>query len=133
MITSTNLIARYAETDAQGVVHHASYLVWFEEARSDFLRQHGLAYSDMERDGFFVMVTGVEVSYRAPAFFEDRITVETTLEKARSRMLEFSYKIRNQENRLLVEGRTRHLVVGADRKPHGLPKAVLDKLTPFSC
>jgi len=127
--TKTNLIVRYAETDAQGVVHHANYLVWFEEARSDFLRQQGLAYSAMERDGYFVVVTGVDVTYRSPAFYEDRITVETTLEKARGRLLAFSYEIRNAGGTLLAEGRTRHLVLGADRKPVSLPKPLLEKLS----
>ncbi|ABA88738.1 acyl-CoA thioesterase [Syntrophotalea carbinolica DSM 2380] len=126
--TTTNLIVRYAETDAQGVVHHANYLVWFEEARSDFLRQQGLAYSDMERDGFYVVVSEVAATYRAPAFYEDRICIETTLAKARSRLLEFTYRIRNSDAKLLVEGRTRHIVVGADKRPVSLPKPVLEKL-----
>jgi acyl-CoA thioester hydrolase len=127
--TTTDLIVRYAETDAQGVVHHANYLVWFEEARSDFLRQQGLAYSDMERDGYFVVVSEVAVTYRAPAFYEDRISVETTLAKARGRMLEFTYRICNHEGRLLVEGRTRHIVVGRDKRPVSLPKSVLAKIS----
>lgn len=127
--TTTDLIVRYAETDAQGVVHHANYLVWFEEARSDFLRQLGLAYSDMERDGFFVVVSEIGVTYRSPAFYEDRISVETTLAKARRRLLEFTYRIRNREGRLLVEGRTRHIVVGPDKRPVSLPKSLLEQLT----
>ena len=55
------LTVRYAETDAQGVVHHANYLTWFEEGRSEFLRQQGCFYSDMERDGFFVIVAKATV------------------------------------------------------------------------
>jgi acyl-CoA thioester hydrolase len=129
MITrTTNLIVRYAETDAQGVVHHSNYLVWFEEARSDFLRQQGLAYSDLEASGFFVVVTEVAVTFRAPAFYEDRIAIETTLVKARGRLLEFGYRIHNAMGNLLVEGRTRHLVLGGDRRPVSLPKPVLEKL-----
>lgn len=125
---TTNLIVRYAETDAQGVVHHSNYLVWFEEARSDFLRQQGLPYSDLEKTGFFVVVTEVAVTYRAPAFYEDRITIETTLAKARGRLLEFVYRIHNGMGSLLAEGRTRHLVLGGDRRPVCLPKPVLEKL-----
>lgn len=129
MVTkTTNLIVRYAETDAQGVVHHSNYLVWFEEARSDFLRQQGLPYSDLEKNGFFVVVTEVAVTYRSPAFYEDRLSIETRLVKARGRLLEFVYLIHNQEGILLAEGRTRHLVLGADRRPVSLPKSVLEKL-----
>ena len=50
---SYTLTVRYAETDAQGVVHHANYLTWFEEGRSDFLRQVGMNYSSFEEAGFF--------------------------------------------------------------------------------
>ena len=84
---SFTLIVRYAETDAQGVVHHANYLTWFEEGRSEFLRQLGMNYSDFERAGFFVVVAHAEVDYRAPAFYEDLVTVMVPLEKARSRVL----------------------------------------------
>ena len=129
MVTkTTNLIVRYAETDAQGVVHHSNYLVWCEEARSDFLRQQGLPYSDLEKEGFFVVVTEVAVTYRSPAFYEDRISIETRLVKARGRLLEFVYLIHNEGGILLAEGRTRHLVLGTDRRPVSLPKPVLDKL-----
>lgn len=117
------LIVRYAETDAQGVVHHANYLTWFEEGRSDFLRKQGCCYSSMERDGFFVIVAQATVDYRAPSFYEDRITVVTTLEKAKGRLLEFSYRAINQEGVLVAEGRTRHLVLDADRRLVSLPVA----------
>jgi len=128
MTTSFDLIVRYAETDAQGVVHHANYLVWFEEGRSDHLRQRDLCYSDMERSGFFVVVAEAEVQYKAPAFYEDRITIETTLKRARGKILEFTYRALNQEGKTLAEGRTLHVVLGNDRRPISLPKAVLAKI-----
>jgi acyl-CoA thioester hydrolase len=118
---SFTLIVRYAETDAQGVVHHANYLTWFEEGRSEFLRQLGMNYSDFERAGFFVVVAHAEVDYRAPAFYEDRVTVMVTLEKARSRVLEFAYRVVNQDDVLLAAGRTVHVVTGRDRRPASLP------------
>lgn len=118
---SFTLTVRYAETDAQGVVHHANYLVWFEEGRSEFLRQQGCFYSDMERDGFFVIVAQATVDFRAPSFYEDRITVATTLKKAKGRMMEFSYRATNQDDVLVAEGRTRHLVLDAERRLVTLP------------
>jgi acyl-CoA thioester hydrolase len=125
---SFTLTVRYAETDAQGVVHHANYLTWFEEGRSEFLRQQGCFYSDMERDGFFVIVAKVEVDYRAPSFYEDRITVATTLEKGRGRLLEFSYLATNQKGVLVAEGRTRHLVLDTERRLVSLPDRYLHLL-----
>jgi acyl-CoA thioester hydrolase len=128
MTTSFDLTVRYAETDAQGVVHHANYLVWFEEGRSDHLRQKGLCYSEMERSGFFVVVAEAQVQYKAPAFYEDRITIETTLQRARGKILEFTYRALNQAGTTLAEGRTLHVVLGADRRPASLPAAVLAKI-----
>ena len=115
------LTVRYAETDAQGVVHHANYLTWFEEGRSEFLRQQGCFYSDMERDGFFVIVAKAEVDYRAPSFYEDKITIATTLEKGKGRLMVFSYKATNQNGVLVAEGRTRHLILDAERQLVSLP------------
>ncbi len=118
---SFSLTVRYAETDAQGVVHHANYLTWFEEGRSEFLRQQGCFYSDLERDGFFVIVARAEVDYRAPSFYEDRIDIATTLEKGRGRLLEFTYRATNQNGVLVAEGRTRHLVLDDQRRLVSLP------------
>jgi acyl-CoA thioester hydrolase len=118
---SFTLTVRYAETDAQGVVHHANYLTWFEEGRSEFLRQQGCFYSDMEREGLFVIVARAEVDYRAPSFYEDRITIATTLEKGKGRKLEFSYRAANQDGVVVAEGRTCHLILDAERRLVSLP------------
>lgn len=127
--TTTSLIARYAETDAQGVVHHANYLVWFEEGRSDYLRQLGLNYSDFERDGFFVVVAEAEVRYRAPAFYEDQITIRTTLERCRGKLLEFTYQATNATGVVLAEGRTLHVVLDRERRAVNLPAQIIDQIT----
>lgn len=121
MTRSTTLTVRYAETDAQGIVHHAGYLVWFEEGRSDFLRQQGVHYRDFEKAGYFIVVAGAEVRYKAPAYYEDRVTIETTLESLRGKLIEFTYRARNEAGVLLAEGRTRHVVLGPDRRPTPLP------------
>ena len=125
MTRSMSLTVRYAETDAQGIVHHSRYLVWFEEGRSDFLRQQGLHYRDFEKAGYFIVVAEAEVKDRAPARYEDVVTVETTLERMRGKVIEFSYRARNEAGTLLAEGRTRHVVLGPDRRPSLLPPTLL--------
>jgi len=128
MTSRFELTVRYAETDAQGVVHHRNYLTWFEEGRSDFLRQRGLHYSDMEKAGFFVVVAEAQVKYKAPALYEDRVTIATTLERARGKVLAFSYTASRSDGTLLCEGRTVHVVLGADRRPVNLPAEWGEKL-----
>lgn len=117
----TQLTVRYAETDAQGVVHHANYLVWFELGRSSFLRHFGMRYAEWEKLGLYAVVADVEVRYRAPAFYDDEVTVKTSLVKARKRFFQFDYEVKNQHGELLVAGTTRHLITGRDRKPASLP------------
>lgn len=115
------LVVRYAETDAQGVVHHANYLTWFEEGRSEFLRQQGCNYSDMEKEGYYVIVAEATVSYKAPSYYEDQVTVATTLDKGKGRMLEFSYRATNQDGILVAQGRTKHFVLDKERRLVSMP------------
>ena len=126
--TRFNLAVRYAETDAQGIVHHSNYLVWFEEGRSEFLRQNGMNYTNFEKNGFFIVVAEAETRYRLPAYYEDNLVIETTLEKIRGKMLKFRYRVLRGEE-LLAEGRTTHIVLNTERKPVVLPPELLAPLT----
>jgi acyl-CoA thioester hydrolase len=126
--TEAQLTVRYAETDAQGIVHHANYLVWFEEGRSDYLRQKGLSYGEMEKSGLLVVVAEAEIRYRAPAHYEDIILIRTTLQRAAGKILEFTYQALRHDGTVLAEGRTLHVVLGADRRPVSLPAELLEKM-----
>ena len=63
-IVETKVHVRYAETDAMGVVHHASYLVYFEEGRSHYMREMGSNYADIEASGFRLPVVEANLIYR---------------------------------------------------------------------
>jgi len=116
---TSEVIVRYAETDAQGVVHHATYPIWFEEGRSEFLRQIGTPYSEWEKMGYYVVVAELSLRYLAPAFYEDQLTVETSLQRLKKRLIEFSYRILRGDE-LIVQGSSRHLIVGPDKLPRAL-------------
>lgn len=124
----TSLTVRYAETDAQGVVHHANYLVWFELGRSAFLKHFGMRYAEWERQGLLVVVAEAQVRYRSPAFYDDEITISTTVGKIRKRFIQFDYQVRNQKGELLVEGTTRHLVTDRAHRPASLPDELFAQL-----
>lgn len=126
--TETQLIVRYAETDAQGIVHHSNYLVWFEEGRSDYLRQKGLNYTDFEKSGYFVVVVEATARYKAPAYYEDQLSIRTTLARAQGKILEFNYEVVNQQGTLLAEGKTVHVVLGQDRRPVALPETLIKQI-----
>lgn len=125
--------ARYAETDAMGVVHHAAYLPWLEVGRVDLLRAAGLPYTAIEAAGYLVVLADVHVRYRAPARFDDVVRVETTLLDARRRQLRFGYRVLlDATDTLCVEGQTNHVVVArSTMKATQLPVEMLALITPW--
>lgn len=120
---------RYAETDAQRIVHHANYLLYMEEARTELFRALGIPYTDMEERGFTIVVTRAECSFRAAAVFDDLVRVRVRVEKVRSREVCFEYRLEHDlHSRLLAEGRTRHVFVDASGKIITAPQQVMRAL-----
>jgi acyl-CoA thioester hydrolase len=66
---------RYAETDRMGLLHHANYLVYFEQARTELLRSRGFTYKTMEDEGFLLVLTKASVRYKSPARYDDVLTL----------------------------------------------------------
>ena len=119
---------RYAETDQMGMVYYANYLIWMEVGRGDYCRGCGFSYRDLERDEHaFLAVAEAQCRYLAPARYDDEILVETELTRVRSRVVEFSYRIRCGAT-LLAEGKTVHVVIGADGRPRAMPERYRDLL-----
>lgn len=120
---------RYAETDAMGIVHHASYIVWFEEGRSAWGRAKGLPYNDFEKAGFFLALSELHARYAMPARYGQRVTVRTRLTEVRSRSLRFAYEIVDADSEcLFVSGETRHICVTREGRPTRLPAAWTERL-----
>jgi acyl-CoA thioester hydrolase len=114
---------RYAETDQMGVVYHANYLVWFEIGRVELIRQMGLDYKTMEREeGCGIAVVEVRVRYKAPARYDDELTVRTRIDHVRGSIIRFAYGIyRLTDEVLLCEGTTTHIVVDRTMKRTAMP------------
>ena len=114
---------RYADTDQMGVAYYANYLVWFEVGRTDFCRQRGFAYRDMEKqDGLCIIVAEVRCRYHAPARYDDEIEVFTRLSAMRRRVITFEYEVRRQnDGDLLAEGETVHVITDMSGRPRALP------------
>ncbi|AWR86622.1 acyl-CoA thioesterase [Meiothermus taiwanensis] len=129
------LTVRYAETDAMGVVHHSSYVVWLEAARVEWLNQIGLPYTQIEAQGLAFAVVEIGLVYRSPARFGDVVEVETWLSEATSRTLQYRYRVWKGQT-LLAEGFTRHLCQDARGKavriPPTLAKTLLTHVNPQS-
>ena len=108
--TVSELRVRYAETDQMGVVYHANYLDWCEIGRTDFIRELGTPYAQLERDGVKLAVSEAALRFRASARYDDSIRVHTHVQSVRSRSLTFAYRIRNAQSGLLLVSATTELV-----------------------
>lgn len=121
---------RYAETDRMGVVYYANYLIWFEMGRSEYCRQQGFNYLDLEDLGYRLVVTEASCRYRNPARYDELIVVRTTLHALRRRSICFKYQVlRKGSEEILVEGETKHLCVGATGRVQAIPDPYFTKLS----
>jgi acyl-CoA thioester hydrolase len=96
---------RYAETDRMGLLHHANYLVYFEQARTELLRAQGVTYKDLEDQGFLLVLTKAAVRYKSPARYDDQLTIRTTVTRTTAVRIEHKYEV-FRDNLLLAEGET---------------------------
>ncbi|WP_216325411.1 acyl-CoA thioesterase [Deinococcus aestuarii] len=119
---------RYAETDAMGVAHHATYPVWFEVGRTDLMHLLGLPYTEVEARGYFLMLSGLNVEYRRAARYDDLLTLVTRVGNVRSRTLTFTYEVRRGDE-VLATGETRHIATDKTYRPARLPDDVVERLS----
>lgn len=111
-VAETSFFVRYAETDAMGIVHHASYIVYFEEGRSNYARQRGSDYAKFEAGGHYLAVSEVNARYLKSAHYGQKLTIRCWIDEMKSRGLTFAYEILTTEGRdLLVTGYSKHICI----------------------
>jgi acyl-CoA thioester hydrolase len=129
-IVDVDIRVRYAETDQMGVAYYANYLVWFEVGRSEFCRNRGFRYADMEAVGYKLVVSDVHCRYRNSARYDETVIVRTKLKGVNKRMITFGYQIlRKDQEEVIAEGETRHICVDSKGKTKSLPDNFLVYLT----
>ena len=92
----------YYETDKMGIVHHANYLHYLEEARLHFLTVNQLSYFKLEQSGIYSPTTKIEISYKRPATYGDKIAVETSLTEVTPIRFVFTYKIIDEASKIII-------------------------------
>ncbi len=121
----TRLRVRYAETDRMGVVYYANYFVWFEVARTEWLRQTGWSYREMELDGVSLPVIEARAEYLRPARYDDEVEIRTTGTLLTQVRVRFDYEARRAgEEMPLAAGHTVHASLDARGRPCRLPARV---------
>lgn len=122
--SAVDVDVRYAETDQMGIVHHANYLVWFELARTHYCTVAGSPYQEIEKLGYFLIVTKAQQEYRLAARYGDRLEITCWLDWVASRSLQFGYEVR-RGNELLSKGFTQHLwVERGTMRPCSMPDSL---------
>ena len=127
---STDVSVRFAETDAQGIAHHAVYLVWLEVARIAYLARFRDGYRSIQADGVEALTTETYVRYRSVARFDDRVTIHARIADVRGARFRFEYAL-ERDGDLLADAWTGHACADAatirpTRVPGWLADAIRD-------
>lgn len=121
-----NLRVRYQEVDAMGVVHHSRYLSYFEMARIEGLRSIGLAYSDVEKKGIYMVVAKASCNYRAPAHYDEILKIDMWVRKYNRARIDHRYKVWKNDRKILVaEAETTLACVDKEGTLIAVPEEVL--------
>ena len=128
---SIGIKVRYCETDQMGLVHHGSYINYFEEARIAWISNLGFSYSEMEKSGIILPVSKLNVSYLRPAYFDDDLLVSVEIAELPTSRLIFNYTIKKEEE-VIVTGTTVLAFLNKEtKKPVKCPDYMLEKVTPL--
>ena len=118
---STEVSVRFAETDAQGIAHHASFLVWCEVARVAWLAAHAGGYKRIQEQGIEALTTEVSLRYHLAAAFDDRLTIWTRCVDVRGARFRYEYRFLRDAD-LVADGWTAHATVKrGTRRPTRVP------------
>jgi acyl-CoA thioester hydrolase len=125
---STDVRIRFAETDAQGIAHHASFVVWLEVARVAYLARYAGGYQAIRDSGLEALTTEVVVRYHRAAAFDETLTVWTRCVDLRGARFTYQYRI-ERAGELVADGHTRHAVVDRDTyRPTRIPAWLAEAL-----
>ena len=128
---SMQIKVRYCETDQMGLVHHGSYINYFEEARISWISNLGFSYGEMEKSGIILPVSKLNINYLRPAYFENYLVVNVELAELPTSRLIFNYTITNKDE-VVVTGTTVLAFLNKEtKKPVRCPDYMLEKVTPL--
>jgi acyl-CoA thioester hydrolase len=123
---------RYGETDRMGYAYYGYYPLYYEQGRSELMRQFGLSYREMEDSGVLLPVADMHVDYYSPAFYDELITVRTSVIDKPTVKIIFIYEIFNSKNELINKATTTLVFVdGKSRKPCRPPRNFMEAIEPY--
>ena len=114
---------RYPEVDAMGYLHHSRFIQYFEMGRIELLRSLGHSYADMERDGVLFVVAKLDCRYRAPARYDEELTLTTRVVRQTHVRIDHAYELKRGDT-VLAEATTTIACVGRDGKIREIPESL---------
>lgn len=130
--SETTVRVRYAETDQMGYVYYGNYAMYYEVGRVESLRQLGLTYKALEGMGIMMPVLENHSRYKAPARYDELLTIRTTIKEMPGVRITFFYEIYNEEKKLVNEGETQLVFIEMKtNRPRKAPEAMVQVLAPF--
>ena len=121
----------YAECTIGDHVYHARYLELLEAARGEFMRSLGKTVLELQNDDYIFPVIEARVRYKAPARYDDLLTIEVWMTQVERVRLNFGHRILNQNDKLILEAETFHCCTSCEEKPKRLPEELAGKLKPY--
>ena len=115
------LRVRYPEVDAMGYLHHSRYLQYFEMGRIELLRKRGHSYADLEQKGVFFVVVKIECKYKAPARFDDEVSLITRIARQTPVRIDHAYELK-RGSVLLADATSTIACVGRDGQLQAIPE-----------
>jgi acyl-CoA thioester hydrolase len=117
LINRTEIRVRYADTDQMQFVYNGKYLEYFEVGRTEMLREIGLPYNVLEKEGYQLPVLEAHIKYHRPAFYDDIIIIKSVLKEFPSLKIHIDYElIRKETNEVIAEGYTIHIFMNQKTK-----------------
>ena len=115
----------YADVDQMGCVHHSNYLKYFEQGRTELLRETGWAYRELEKAGTYFVVTKAHCNYHSPARYDDLLKLTTRIKRTTLARIDHHYELRRKEDgQLLSSGETTLACVNGDGQVIPMPEGL---------
>lgn len=131
-VSEVKIRVRYGETDRMGYVYYGNYAEYFEVGRVEALRKLGLNYKDVEDSGIMLPVYTFSIKYFKPAFYDDLLTIKTTIKEIPQARITFEYEIYNEKKELLNKGETVLVFIDIKtNKPRSAPESFIEKLKKY--
>lgn len=128
----TKIRVRYGEVDRMGFLYHSHYVEYFDVGRSEMMREAGMPNAEIEARGIELPVLKVEIDYKKPAFYDDLLTIRTTLRELPKVKIRFDYEVFSENGELITTGAVTLAFMNAKTKrPVRCPEFLLEAIAKY--